>query len=348
MNVTLLTPDNLFANLLTFPILRQGTADAPISAGRFVRREDGILSASGNTLYTPDSLTAIQLVELHDSKLLNYSLKTGAIDYTCLEDPAGQDITLVGNSVAYGESSSLVFIGVNSGGGPTANAQFRQAIDLLTDRQAMANVSYGAAADPVLLPYPSGFLPEEDAGAVPAYADLETAGQLLDSLGYTQRDEEGYRLSGGNRLTLRILVNSENLQRREMAQVLADSLAQAGIASQIQSLSFAQYQQSLARVDFDLYFGEVKLQGNLDLSPFFTEENLLHSGIIAAASLSESYLQLRAGQLDWTGFSQQFRQTLPFLPVLFRKETVSFSRNISLNLTPTGQDIFYGLHPVRK
>lgn len=167
-------------------------------------------------------------------------------------------------------------------------------------------------------------------------------------MGYDQRDEEGYRLSGGSRLTLDILVNSENPQRLEMAQVLSDTLALVGIASQIRTEDFAAYQQDLAQVDFDLYFGEVKLQGNLDLTPFFSEENLLHSGIIDADSLRESYLQLRAGQLDWSGFVQQFRQTLPFLPVLFRKETVSFSRNSSQALTPTGQDIFYGLHPVNR
>lgn len=255
---------------------------------------------------------------------------------------------MVGNSVSYAESTCLVFIGLDSGSGPVADPLFRQALDLLTDRQAMANVSYGAAADPVMLPYPSGFLPEDITPSVPDYADLEAAGQLLDSLGYDQRDEEGYRLSSGSRLTLRILVNSENPQRLEMAQVLSDTLALAGIASQIEAKDFALYQQDLAGVDFDLYFGEVKLQGNLDLTPFFSEESLLHSGIIGTELLPDAYLQLRAGQLDWTGFVQQFRQALPFLPVLFRKETVSFSRNNMLPVTPTGQDIFYGLHPVKQ
>ena len=55
---------------------------------------------------------------------------------------------------------------------------------------------------------------------------------------------------------------------------------------------FALYQQDLAGVDFDLYFGEVKLQGNLDLTPFFSEESLLHSGIIGTEPVSYTHLDV--------------------------------------------------------
>lgn len=131
--------------------------------------------------------------------------------------------------------------------------------------------------------------------------------------------------------------------------MLSDTLALAGIASQIEAKDFALLQQDLAGVDFDLLLLErSSSRGIWILTPFFSEESLLHSGIIGTELLPDAYLQLRAGQLDWTGFVQQFRQALPFLPVLFRKETVSFSRNNMLPVTPTGQDIFYGLHPVKQ
>jgi peptide/nickel transport system substrate-binding protein len=121
-----------------------------------------------------------------------------------------------------------VALGLNTVAGPFADVRVRQAFAYGTDRRAAVESAFG------------GVIPYEGNGSIsqstPGYAadvaeeyayDPEQAVALLEEAGWTEVDDEGYRLKDGERLTVRIVYGAGSIITAEGATVLENVQQQA-------------------------------------------------------------------------------------------------------------------------
>lgn len=109
-----------------------------------------------------------------------------------------------------------------------SNPQFRRALTYALDIQSMLDTVMLGYADPGL----PGFYTEDMAGALPELSyehNPDTANAMLDSLGYTQKDAGGIRLSNGSPITFELLVYSDSTSRIRSAELIKESFAAVGI-----------------------------------------------------------------------------------------------------------------------
>ena len=118
--------------------------------------------------------------------------------------------------------SILRFLGVSSQRWGFTGEQ-RQAFSALLDRDALARKAYlgfGAAAySPIKPSYSQGV-----SASSGAELDQEEQGALLDSLGFGERDSEGWRTLKGRAFSPGILVNADNPDRAAAAIGTVDAL----------------------------------------------------------------------------------------------------------------------------
>ncbi|HML45117.1 MAG TPA: ABC transporter substrate-binding protein, partial [Clostridia bacterium] len=138
------------------------------------------------------------------------------------------------------------------------SAEFRQALCHAIDKSRLATGLYqNIATTTDTLAMPGSYL--YNSGTQVYYYNVQAANRLLDGLGYTKRDGEGYRYKETNgeakTLELRLFYYDEpgsNL-RKEAAGMIADMLAQVGIRVRTALYSFEDAKKKLNSGDYDLF-----------------------------------------------------------------------------------------------
>lgn len=121
-----------------------------------------------------------------------------------------------------------VALGLNTVAGPFADKRVRQAFAYGTDRRAAVESAFGG-----VIPYEgNGSISQSTPGYAPDVAeaypyDPERAVRLLEEAGWTEVDEEGYRVKDGERLTVRIVYAAGAIITAEGATVLENVQNQA-------------------------------------------------------------------------------------------------------------------------
>lgn len=350
LEVNLNEPDHLFINLLDFPVIKSGTFKNtyPIGCGRYVFGESndaGEITLSMNEYWYGSPVKKLKNLLLtpftYGDSLIN-SLKMGKINFAFSDLSQAQSSTNMGSNPVQIPLTNMVYLGVNNTRGATQTASFRKAISLAINREGLASEAFFSRAIPSALPFnPSMYVTKELPNRIKA--DTEGANGILDALGYTGRDDEGYRKNGNGRLTVTLLVNTENLYRTKTASWIQQALKDIGIDCIINEQNFNQYTALVQASDFDLYIGEVKLYANNDLSEFLKSEGTLTYGGTANTELYAAYTALRAGESDYAAFCGTFEEQSPFIPLVFRTGISGFSRTMSYSVKSSISDIFFNI-----
>ncbi len=359
--ITLQSPDSLFVNLLDFPVIKSGTNqnNHPTGSGRYRYAEgeppqsassgeedvDADILLAANTEWhggTIRTFTELYLTDYDYSQSLVYTLKSGAIDFAFTDLAQAQSSTNMGSSPIQVPLTNLVYVGVNNTSGVTSAASFRKALSLCLDRSQIVSEAFLSRATPSSTPFnPNMYATTELDNQL--NADAEGANSILDALGYTARDEQGYRLHGSNRLTLSVLVNTDNFYRTQAARVIKENLSRVGIDCVITERNPADYLSAVRASDFSLYIGETRLYTNNDLSPFFSNDGALSYGGIANGTAASSYFSLRRGEIGYTYFSNAFFEQSPFIPLVFRNGVSFFTQTMSYNVKSSMSDPFFNI-----
>ena len=277
-------------------------------------------------------------MEVEDGDMLMYSLKIGLIDFAFfdLSDDASYNAASGTQEV---QLNNMVFLGFNGASPLLSDVIIRQAAALAADREALLRAYSGMAAaacspqNPLYLEA-EGLYRERQ-------PDVAAALELLEQNGYDSRDEDGMLTARGGRLTLRLLVNSEDDRRSAAAGLIAEQFAQLGIEVLVEEHPFTEYTSMLALGDYDMYIGEIKLKADMDIAALLPGGRAAYY-TAAGEEFMDSYRSWRAGG-SLSAFNKAFDEELPFLPLLFRRGSVSFSRKLAYDVTATEQDIFYNI-----
>ena len=83
-----------------------------------------------------------------------------------------------------------------------------------------------------------------------------------------------------------MLVCSSSYQRVLAASEIVEALNALGFDLTLKTVDSTEFKQALALGNFDLYYGEVRMSANFDLSPFFR-----YGGSLSYGSLADSYME---------------------------------------------------------
>ena len=376
----LVKTDPYFTNLLDFPILKSGsekqtTSDSvalpPIGCGRYKVDESLTkLVLNEKSVENPSeySIKEIRLINAPDSESLSHYVEIGAADMYYSDISDGNILRMSGKKVNI-NINHIVYIGVNQSYGDLGLNELRQAISAGIDRAAVCSDGYYNNAIAATGFFNPLWEPVKSVQNIETASNQEITIENLEKIGYNSVDDKGIRKKGGTRLQLNMLVNSENRTRVAAAQLVAKQLSACGIKINVVEKSYADYTAALSSGNFQLYFGEVALTPNMDLSSLVTEGGSAAYGIkkqiedkdvdsadeaaedtestqeneesgATAAQLIEG---LYNGQNTVSDVASVLQTEMPFIPVCYRTGVLFYNDHIENVNNSSKSDIYFSI-----
>lgn len=170
------------------------------------------------------------------------------------------------------DTSEYDFIGFNFNNSILNDKSVRKAVALSVPKDDILKTIYLSNAVLTDMPInPVSWLYEDDTAKYDY--DLNAAKAMLDENGWVLSASEGVREKafgdGVKELSLSILVNSENEQRRQIAKTVADKLMSIGFDIEIKEAEFSEYISLINSGSYDIMVGGWDLSYDNDLGVLF-------------------------------------------------------------------------------
>lgn len=378
--VTLHQENLLFPALLTIPILREGDYNTPCPVGTGLYKmqgaelwndaaeksdadpEDGAETPAPkpvepllvlNGLHPQSGSAAIREIHLqdtHGTENLITAFDDGLIDLV-ENDPTG--ISAMGyagaNEVRSYVCPSMYYIGFNVAHEFVMTAQYRYAMSFLVDRKTIVQkemLGNGAAAVSPIVPTSPYY--DDSIDRVVRYSP-ESALEQLARGGCADYDEDGkleYMVTGiPMEIELDFIVCSSSTVKVSAARRIAEALREIGISVTLRELRWNEYMTALIDGDFDMYFGEVMLTADFNLSPLLTKYGSLNYGGVSdegyasriAAYLASDESRRAAACSD---MCQYIVANSPIIPIAFETRDVVTHRGALSGIELSPYNIF--------
>lgn len=313
---TLKAPNTRFPALLDFPLaLVEG--ERVYGTGPYVLDGDSLAARTDWWQEVEQPVNAIPLRSVSNADQLVADFDGGVLSVVA-SDPTGTDaLGYAGSHQTWAyPTSTMLYLGFQCGKGPCRDGDFRRAVALALDRPSLVNQALRGHASVAALPVPPTSPDYDRELAAQLACDPAAAGAALEELGY-QTGEDGTRHKGRTALSVKLVINSDNAYKAEVAQAIARQLEALGVQVTVETLPWKDYQKALAAGQFDLYLGECRLTGDLDLTGFFTPGSGLHYGSCGSSALTEALRQARASG-EWGGFYRLWLQETPMAVLCFK------------------------------
>ena len=382
VNFKLTKADPYFTNLLDFPILKKGSEKAttsdsvalpPIGCGRY-KIDDSLtkLVLNEKSLSNPSaySIKEIRLINAPDSESLSHYVEIGAADMYYSDISDGNILRMSGKKVNI-NINHIVYIGVNQSYGDLAQNELRQAISAGIDRTSVCRDGYYNNAVAAAGFFNPLWKPVKSVQNIETAANQEITIENLEEIGYNSVDGNGIRKkNGGMRLQFDMLVNKENRTRVAAARLVAQQLAACGFKINVIEKSYSDYTAALSSGNFQLYFGEVALTPNMDLSSLVTEGGSAAYGVkkpqvsdsqassdpenvseaesavpteFASATTAELIDGLYNGKNTVADIASVLQTEMPIIPVCYRTGVLFYNENIENVNNSSASDIYFSI-----
>lgn len=339
VTIALSTPNSALPALLDVPIVKSGTEKnaAPVGTGPYLfsKEESGAYLIANQSWWQGDGqpVDRISLVESADQDTMLYRFTSHDVQLITADLTGTSPISATGN-INYRDANTTIlqYVGCNVTRAPLDNAAFRCALGLGINRTYVVSAflsGHGAAAQFPVAPssplYPA---------ALEARYSLDAFTAALADCGYTAEK------------TLTLLVNSENSFKVAVAGYLAESFTAAGVPTEVRTLPWEEYSAALAAGNFDLFYGEVKLTADWDLSALLATDGALNYGGWTDPR-TDQLLADCASAADCAAavetLCKHIQSQAPILPVCFKSTSVLMQANVLEGLSPTMAEPFYNL-----
>lgn len=322
---------------LVFPIVKFGTANGresvPVGSGEYAFAEDKLVNriVADETIY---------LAEISDHSSSQDAFNIGMTD-VFFSDLSNCDYSVTTGKVDKMTLCNMVYIGINESNG-ALDKYVRNAIAVKLDTDNMALSAYQGHAIGNKLPVSPDSILFNEITKVESTGNKKLADDIIDRCGYTKYSN-GAKTNGTYTLSFSLIVNIENQYRVAAAYHIADSLEESGIKIRVQVLTFDEYSKRISSGDYDMYLGEIKLDGSMDISPFFTSGTSFSSGIDTTQRVATEYFKYRAGEITSAEYYATFVEFYPFIPVAFRTGYAVTSNDVALNFDQTPFSLYNGI-----
>lgn len=323
-------PNSYAHNLLVFPIESSKTQDGyPVGSGRYYfASENGetVLKANSTSEIAPH-LTAIHLENIAAQDSVDNAVNIGNISFAFRDLSVNTSQKITANKKLL-NMNNLVYLGVNNKSGVTANADVRKAISLALSRNTLVKSTYG------------GFAQAATGVFNPQFELSQT--KLFDEDADTDAATQALAKSGVGSPSLSILVNSSNSERLSCAKLIKQELEAVGFyVSLYEEQDNERYRQLVESESFNLYIGETKLPPDMSLTSFFDGGGSTHFGIDTESGKSAAaYASYMSGDDQLGTFLLAFSDEMPYIPLLYRKGMVCFTKAMNGDVQSSYYDCF--------
>ena len=337
VSVTLASANTAFPALLDIPIPKSGTETAPVGTGPYLfSTENSVAWLIANQAWWQGSgqpTDRIQLIEASDQDTMLYRFTSHDVQ-VITADLAGTDPISATGSVVYQDADTTIlqYLGCNVNREPLNDAGFRSLLSQGIDRSHLVSAFFSGHGIPAQFPV-SPVSPLYPAVLEKPYAPADFAATLVESGYSTERP-------------LTLLVNQENSFKVSAAQQIADTFSAAGIPMTVSTLPWADYVAELTAGNFDLYYGEIKLTADWNLSQLLGAEAPLNY-VGWTGTLFDQYLSNYLASTDRSAALERLCSYLqtqaPILPICFKSTSVLLQTGVLEGLEPTMNEPFYNL-----
>ena len=355
--ITLTETNYLFPRLLAIPVVKGEDIDGlPMGTGPYVFSEDltQLTVYQGYRMADEMPIDVIYLHENGDAEQTISDYSSSLIDLV-INDPTGLSRLGYGanNETRYFTTTNLQYIGLNQKREFTCYQNCRYALNYGVDRDYIVETILGGSAVKTMLPIcPDSDLYNTDLAKRYEYS-LDTCKGLLASAGVQDYDEDGlleYQLPGGYaKINLDFIVCSDNTDKVKAAQKIAADLESIGIGVSVRQLSWDEYKAAIVAGNYDLFYGEIKLTADFNLTDMLTTKGGKNFYGIDNADYYEyisAYLtaptdEERAQTCDY--MCQFLAEQAAIIPICFEKQQVLTHRDVVSGIEATQYNVFYNL-----
>ena len=305
--VTLGIGNTQFNKLLNIPIIKSGSMDdkPPLGSGPYTYNEDGtaLVAYEGYAGYDSLPIKTVHLVSFATADEILSNFEDGVID-AVTNDPSSY--TNLGysssNEIRNFNTTNLHYIMFNEEGLLGRYSGFRQAMIYAFDRVNFAqNLMHGNAVassvpmHPACADYPAEY-------AATLNYDLDLCRIVLENSGIRDYDDDGmmeYMSGTAQDIDVNFIVCSDSSAKTGVARRFAADMETIGLKVTVRELTWEEYLTALEEGDFDMYYGEVKLRNDFDLTELLDPDSDLNysrsldSGYVA---MINNYLACAEGQ----------------------------------------------------
>ncbi len=344
---------------LNVPVIREGDyfEDWPLGSGPYVLNESHSAlernSAGRHAAELP--IDTIYLKDRMDTSSRIPAFEDATIDLVT-NDPTGMYNLGYGSGSErrYYDTPNLHFIGFNMKGMYFQFFRTRCALSYAIDRARIVEDIMGGCGVPVTLPvHPKSALYDAAYAETLAYAP-DKAAALFEAAGVGDLDDDGaleILVTGiPVELNIKFVVNNDSSVKVAAARQICASLNAMGITTRLYELSWEDYLYTLQSGDFDMYYGELRLAPDWDLSALFRVEdrgepivmNYARNADPAFCEKYGAYLAAPPEQRD-AAFQTAVRAVCEagaIVPVCFERRELLTHRGVVSGIRATHFDIF--------
>ena len=357
VTVVLNSPNSRLIYLLDIPIIKYGSIDeaVPPGTGPFTFIDTGVTRLERyyrHRDYINMPVSSIYLVECADDEITQL-FDDGGISLLWDDPSDAFEIRL--NRLydpRYYDTTTLQFIGFNGRSGVLSDFDVRRAIGCAVEREFIVNeIMPVGSAIPAYVPL-SRSLPyyNSDWETDEYFTQFELMALLFDRAGLRDFDEDSYLELGGDygaysRVSLTFIVNSENLLKVQIAERITNTLRQAGLDITLRELPWDSYIGALQSGNFDVYYGEVALGADFDLSPLVLPGRLNYGDIASTGrykQLIDDFMVATDSEIQSAANTlvAEITAHAPFVPVLFKRYMVYSPMGAVVGAAPSQSNVF--------
>ena len=349
--------DYTFYRLMNLPCIEYGTGgeSRPAGTGPYYFSDSGTVLLRFEEYPTAESLPLrrIYLKEYTYAVDILQAFEDSYIDLTINNPTAMSNLGYSSSNITkYVDTTNMHYIGYNMDSAIFSQAMFRLIMTYAIDRATIVSDCMGGAAVAATLPiHPNNSLYPEDLAKTLNYStgNLEKA---IENIGVMDVDGDGYleMFSGVSAMKTEInfIVCSDSSAKVSAARSITSNLEAVGFAVNLRELGYDDYLVALTEGDFDMYYAEVRLCGNWDLTVLFDEDSDLNYGNVHDTYLLSYMNQYKAQpeeflQENLNQFCTYIAQQAPITVILFERTEILYHRGVIRGLEPTQTNYFYNM-----
>lgn len=357
--ITLSRANTQFPALLTLPVIENNamTYAFPSGTGPYRYSDDHtcLLEFPDHPDFESLPIDIFYLREYSTMEDVINAFDNSDLDLVC-NDPTGESdlsFSSVNESRQY-NTTNLQYIAFNTGSRFFSDPVYRKAIRTAVDRSYAVSLLNDGAVAAALPLHPASPLYDETLAGGLGYDMSLTASALTNAkvLDYDGDGEREYLAHEGSteatELHLSLLVCSDSKQKTAVCNKMASDLNQIGVSMTVNALPWEEYLEALQIGNFDLYYGEVRLTADFDLSPMLVAGGAVNYGDVTNpiyGTAIDAYLAADAvGRRDaCRTLLETIVDNAPIVPVCFEKHEVCAHRGVVGGIAPTQSNVFQNI-----
>ena len=345
-----------FLNLLDIPIIKNGSIDEliPPGTGPFMLDNSGamrLVRLPRHRDYSKLPLSEIALLECEDNELAE--LFDSGIISLLWDDPSDTfDIILNRqNERRLYDTTAMQYIGFNARSAILSDADVRRAIGSSINRQYIAGTimpGQPIAARLALSPAYRLYNAQWEQAAVDPLREMSA---LLRRAYLEDYDNDSFLeypdgYGGYIKIALDFIVNIENSYKVQAAHRIADTLRLYGLNITVRELPWENFLAALEEGSFDLFYGEIVLGADFDLSPLLAPDSYLDYGLTGKdiyKPYTDAFLSARTvydERAAAESLCDEINLNAPFVPILYKKYVVYTPIGAIISAVPSQSGVF--------